>query len=204
LVLYLILVLFKLLFMRRKKEIPFIRKTVAVIGEGITEREYFKSLKHHEKLPFKFIPDIPKHSDIWSILSKAESLAELYDLVYCIVDLDRILLNKKELDFYRKNKNRQKNIIFIENNPCFEIWLLLHFEISTRDYKDCSSLIGVLRKYISDYDKSLNYLERKNLYGMLKPKLEMAIKNSILLEKAIVSSKCDVYKLILEINIPGI
>jgi hypothetical protein len=187
--------------MRRKKLIPIRRETIAVIGEGITEREYFKSLKNYEKLLFKFKPDIPKHSDIWSIVSKAETLADSYDLVYCILDLDRILLNQKELAFYRKIKNKQKNIIFIENNPCFEIWFLLHYELSGREYDNCSNLIGNLKKYISDYNKSCIYIENKDLYRFLRPKLEVAIKNSITLEKTIGSSKCDIYKLILGMKI---
>jgi hypothetical protein len=187
--------------MRKKNNLSQVRKAIAVIGEGITEREYFKSLKNHEKLPFKFKPDIPKHSDIWSIASKAEELANSFDCVYCIVDLDRIIVNKQEYGFYRKIKNRQKNIIYIETNPCFELWILLHFEFSTRDYDNCGSLVGILRKYIPDYSKSLKYLECKDLYGFLYSKLDLAIKHSILLEKAIVNSKCDVYKLIGEMNI---
>ena len=92
--------------MRRKKNMPIIKESIAIIGEGITEREYFKSLKHSKKLPFKFKPDIPKHSDIKSIISKAVSLADSFDFVYCIIDLDRILLNQKELEFYNRNKLR--------------------------------------------------------------------------------------------------
>jgi hypothetical protein len=190
--------------MRKKNKLSHIRKTIAVIGEGLTEREYFKSLKHHEKLPFKFKPDIPKHSDIWSIVSKAEELANYFDFVYCIIDLDRILPNKQEYGFYRKIKNRQKNIVFIENNPCFELWILLHFEFSTRDYDNCGSLTAILKKHIPDYVKSFKYLENRDLYGLLSSKLELAIRNALMLEKAIVNSKSDVYKIILEMNIKRI
>jgi hypothetical protein len=199
LVLYLILELFKTLFMRQKN-IAFIkRETIAVIGEGITEREYFKSLKQHEKFPFKFKPEIPKHSDIRSILIKAESLANSFDLVYCIIDLDRILLNSKELEFYNKNKSKIKNIIIIENNPCFEIWFLLHFELSTRAYENCPSLITLLKKHIPDYNKSFNYLYNKDLYWILKPKLEYALKNSVRLGKLNRNCNCDVHKLLLSL-----
>jgi hypothetical protein len=186
----------------RPNKITCVRKeTIAVIGEGITEREYFKSLKQHEKLDFKFKPDIPKHSDIKSIISKAESLCEIYDLVYCIIDLDRILLNSRELDFYNRNKSKNKNIIFIENNPCFEIWFLLHFELSARAYENCPSLISILKKYIPDYCKSINYLNSRDLYHIFRPKLEYALKNSIRLERLNRNCKCDVHKLILKMNI---
>jgi len=187
--------------MRPTRTVLVKRETIAVIGEGITEREYFKSLKQYEKLNFKFKPDIPKHSDIKSIISKAESLSESYDLVYCIIDLDRILLNSKELDFYNKNKCKNKNIIFIENNPCFEIWLLLHFELSARSYANCSNLISILKKYIPDYNKSFVYFANKEIYKLLKPKLEYALKNSIRLEKLDRQCKCDVHKLLLQLKI---
>jgi len=186
--------------MRKQKYMPVIKDSIAIIGEGLTEREYFKSLKHFERLPFKFKPDVPKHSDIKSIISKAISLAESFDFVYCIVDLDRILLNAKELDFYSKNKVKYQNIIFIESNPCFEIWLLLHFEFSTRTYNNCHSLIGFLKKYISDYEKSFNYLSNKDLYLILYSKMENAIQNSKKLDKSNSESKCDIYRLILELN----
>jgi hypothetical protein len=187
--------------MRPKKIAPVKSETIAVVGEGITEREYFKSLKQYEKLNFKFKPEIPKHPDIKSIISKAESLSESYDLVYCIIDLDRIFLNSKELAFYNRNKSKNKNIIFIENYPCFEIWLLLHFELSARSYDNCSNLISIVKNYIPDYCKSFSYLTNKDIYRLLKPKLEYALKNSIRLERLNRQCKCDVHKLLLELKI---
>lgn len=71
------------------------RLAIAVLGEGITERAYFKSLKKNKKLSFKFKPEVPKHSDINSIIAKAKDLSTVYDIVFCIIDLDRILSNKK-------------------------------------------------------------------------------------------------------------
>jgi len=187
--------------MRPKNIAPARGKTIAVIGEGITEREYFKSLKNYEKLSFKFKPDIPKHPDIKSIISKAESLSESFDLVFCIIDLDRLLLNSTELSIYRNYKSKNKGIIFIENNPCFEIWLLLHFELSGREYESCTNLISFLKKYIADYNKSYSYFSGKDIYRLLNPKLEYALKNAVRLEKLNRNCKCDVHKLLLELEI---
>ena len=39
------------------------------------------------------------------------------------------------------------------SNPCFEYWLLLHFENSTRKYNDCTAVLHDLRRHIPDYDK---------------------------------------------------
>ncbi|RLD70657.1 MAG: hypothetical protein DRJ10_20155 [Bacteroidetes bacterium] len=105
---------------RRRKKIINSRLTIAVLGEGITEREYFKSLKKYSNLAFKFKPEIPKHSDILSIVNKARSLKEYFDIVFCIIDLDRILANPKEKQKYYELKSKNKELTFIENNPCFE------------------------------------------------------------------------------------
>lgn len=185
---------------RRRKKTISSRLAVAILGEGITEREYFKSLKKHSNLSFKFKPEIPKHSDIHSIVKKAKNLKEVFDIVFCIIDLDRILANPKEKQKYYNLKAKNKELIFIENNPCFEIWFLLHFEFSTREYASCESLIYILKKNIPDYKKSESYLAKKDLYFYLEGQLSKAFDNSIHLEKSGVDTKCDMYKVIHQLN----
>ncbi len=185
---------------RKKKQNIRSRLAVAVLGEGLTEREYFKSLKKHNNLPFKFKPEIPKHSDIQSIISKAKELREIFDIVFCIIDMDRLLANPKEKRRYYELKSKNKELIFIENNPCFEIWFLLHFEFSTRGYTSCDSLVKILKKYIIDYSKAENYLAKKDLFFYLQNKLTIAHENSIRLEKVRVNTKCDMYKVINKFN----
>jgi hypothetical protein len=180
---------------RRKIKINS-RLAVAVLGEGITEREYFKSLKKHKKLRFRFKPEIPKHSDIKSIISKANDLMNIYDIVFCIIDLDRIYAHPKEKQIYYELKSKNKHLQFIEQNPCFEIWFLLHYEFSGREYFSCEHLIKQLKKYISNYQKSGDYLEKKDLYKFLKSNLQIAIDNSLQLERSGVKSKCEMYKVI--------
>jgi len=186
--------------LRRKKRTISSRLAVAVLGEGITEREYFKSLKKHSNLPFKFKPEIPKHSDIQSIVKKANYLKESFDIVFCIIDLDRILSNPKEKRKYYELKSKNKELTFIENNPCFEIWFLLHFEFSSRIYNSCNNLIKILKKHIRDYQKTESYLGKKDLYHFLESKLAKATYNSKKLEKLGVESKCDMHKIIHQIK----
>ena len=186
--------------MARRKKVINSRLAIAVLGEGITEREYFKSLKKHSRLAFKFKPEIPKHSDIQSIVNKAKFLKNTFDIVYCIIDLDRILVNPKEKQKYYELKSKNKDLYFIENNPCFEIWFLLHFEFSTREYASCENLIKILKKYIPEYHKSENYLAKKDLFFYLENKLDKALENSIHLNKLRMNTKCDMYKVIHKLN----
>ena len=139
---------------KRKKR--NLKKTVAIIGEGITELKYFESLKKHENISnIKLKPELPKHPDINSIIKKAnKSLQNGFDTVFCIIDLDRIFSNSTEEQNYYRFKKEYPKIEFIENNPCFEIWFLLHYEYSSREYNSCNQLISKLKKHIPDYEKT--------------------------------------------------
>lgn len=73
---------------------------------------------------------------------------------------------------------------------------MLHFEYSSREYLSCNQLIKHLKKYISDYQKPGNYLEKKDLYFYLQNKLTTAYTHALRLRKESCQSKCDMYKVI--------
>ncbi len=74
------------------------------------------------------------------------------------------------------------------------MWFLLHYEYSTREYTKCDETIKKLKKEIEDYSKSEKYLEKKELYKFLEPRLETAIENAKKLNKSKISSKTNVYE----------
>ncbi|MFP4489496.1 MAG: RloB domain-containing protein [Bacteroidales bacterium] len=78
----------------RKNRRPKIEKiSVAVIGEGPTEWHYFNDLRQTERLRFSLKPSLPKSSNFRSIIQKAKQFArEGYDYVYCVIDLDYIMI----------------------------------------------------------------------------------------------------------------
>ena len=39
------------------------------------------------------------------------------------------------------------------SNPCFEYWLLLHFEPTGRAFPDCAAAIHALKKHLPGYQK---------------------------------------------------
>jgi len=45
-------------------------------------------------------------------------------------------------------------IRLIVSRPCFEFWLLLHFEYISRPFSAAGEVIGLLRRHITDYDKA--------------------------------------------------
>lgn len=150
-------------------EIP---KSIAIIGEGETEWFYFDSLRVACRYPFKVAPDMPQHSDIQHIVKMAEQyIARDYDIVVCLIDMDRLLANKTEFATYRQiRESSSEKIMWIETNPCTEFWFLLHFmpELAVRHYKTCDEVISELQKYMPGYEKTRRYFRKTKLYEFLR------------------------------------
>lgn len=98
-----------------------------------------------------------------------------YDRAFCVIDGD--VLKQTEI----KTGSRLKPII---SYPCFEVWLLLHFKYTGKEFYNCDDLINLeLKKYIPDYHKSKDYHAKKNFYKMLKENLRTAIENAKKLDR---------------------
>ena len=149
------------------------RYKVAIVGEGITEWYYFTSMRKSERFDFKVEPDLPKHSDYKTIIKTARKKRdEGYDLVFCVIDLDRILTNQTEKKGYKAEKSKTKSntgIEFIETMPCIELWFLLHFRsnYSSKVFLNYKQVVIPLRKYIPNYDKSSIFFKSLDIYEYL-------------------------------------
>lgn len=148
------------------------KKSIAIIGEGETEWFYFESLRIAKRYPFKLSPGFPQHADIEHILKLAKAkLAEHYDYVVCLIDMDRLYEKPAEMRKYQSFKNRKENrdIMFIETSPCTEFWFLLHFlpDNTVRRFQNYDQLIPELRKYMPGYEKTKHYFIRTKLYDYL-------------------------------------
>ena len=147
-------------------------KSIAIIGEGETEWFYFDSLRIACRYPFKIAPDMPQHSDIPHMAKLAELYINRdYDIVICLVDMDRILSNTKELKTYQQIRSKSSNkIMWIETNPCTEFWFLLHFlpDLAVKCYQTCDDVLVDLRKYMPGYEKTIRYFRKTRLYEYLK------------------------------------
>ena len=186
------------------------RKTIAVIGEGITEKYYIESLKGLS--PFNVLPK--------ELNSKASSLKKLedvlkktitdgYDEVYCLIDMDGKKEGKSNTDYLKlkikyhnniqtiKKKGIKCKIIFIETERCTELWFLYHFTKSsiTREFTSYKEIENELRKYRPKYDKTEKYFRsitslQKEMTNQTLPhgSLKQAISNS---KNSIISKERD-------------
>lgn len=171
----------------RKRQ--FIRR-VAIVGDGVTEKIYFEQLKELERVKDVVIkPELPtkaaKGGSFKKALNTAKSLAdEGYDHVYCLIDFDTVLSENKLSEFTQELKDVDSKVITVYiNNPCFETWVLVHYEKTGKAVADCDSVGKSITKHLKDYCKNQEYLRKKNLYKTLRPHLETdAIPNAAFLE----------------------
>lgn len=174
------------------------RKSIAIIGEGLTEYRYIDSMKSTERYRFRLVPGFPKHTVITDLVELARKRKdEGYDYVLCLVDMDIIQGNHNRLMQYKKLKKENADIIFVESSPCTEYWFLLHFmpSPSSRDYQDYDTVAKELRKNIPNYDKTEEFFNKTNIYTCLKEKGNMERALNISRELDILRSKePDVYK----------
>lgn len=146
---------------------------VAIVGEGETEWFYFSNMRQYERFTFKVAPDLPKHSDFKSIIKTARKKRdEGYDLVFCVLDLDRIITNDTDKKGYLVEKAKSKankGIEFIETMPCIELWFLLHFleNYSSKVYLDYNQVSVPLKQHIPNYEKTTKFFKSINLYEYL-------------------------------------
>jgi hypothetical protein len=166
-------------------------KRIAIVGDGFTEKIYFEQLKEFEQLSnFAIKPELPRKSKAGGsykrVLETAKDLSALgYDFVYALIDYDTVISENAsgEFDSEIADLDDQKISVYI-NNPCFETWILLHYERTGKLFKNCDEVERQVVTHIKDYCKNQEYLEKKNIYKCLRPEVEKkAIPNAQFLEK---------------------
>lgn len=104
--------------------------------------------------------------EIWKI-RKEEGYSN--DIAWVVYDKDGYTKHPETFDLAQ---NKNVNIAF--SSVSFEIWILLHFEYTTRQFEKSDDVI--------DYLKSKNYIiyekKQEDVYNKTKKKIEIAISNA--------------------------
>jgi len=193
-----------------------------IFVDGETEKAYLNGLKSSLKNRFSLtIEPKLKSSDLSSpkkdLRYFIERLEEKlkgeknkgYDMVYYLLDNDVILSQSEsitdgkekpseKLKKIREHFKKDNNIEILVNSPCFELWLLLHFTYTTRDFNNCSDVINDLKKELkkhdSSYEKSIKKYEK--IYKEYEDKLKSAIDRAKQLDEEKTESQAQIYKII--------
>ena len=150
-------------------------------------------LKDNEKSQkIHLSPEIYKKKTLEEQYKRVIELTKESEKVFWVVDFDVIYKESKEAksgkktarqkfqELHNKCKKNEK-IIVVVNNPCFEFWVLLHFQYTNRFYENYKSILPDLKKYLADYEKTEKYFVRTSpdIYKRLHPNLQkVAIPNS--------------------------
>lgn len=177
--------------MRKTKAIP--RKgnqKFAFVVDGECEYFYIQMLKRNERsISVDLKPEIPQKKKLADQFKKVVELSNDYDKVFWIIDFDVISKETREAKkgtktalqefkgYYDKIDKSYENIVVVVNIPCFEYWLLLHYEKTSKYYNTCDGVLRQLKKHLPDYSKSQLYYTKqdKDIYLRLRPLLSEAI-----------------------------
>lgn len=172
--------------MARPSKMRSPRYSVALVGDGFTESIYFTDFRDTERPDnLRIIPDFPgRIGSFTGVLDRAIELKEDYDRVYALIDMDAVIAQQQQQNYQQhKAAALRAGVIVLENNPCFEFWLLLHFRQTGRIFHNCGQVITELRRYIPGYNKGLKFLEAARLFASLRDNLPQAIANANRLER---------------------
>lgn len=149
-----------------------IRKTALVLGEGVTEYYYFKSLCDlYKNLTIK--PDYPKHTNLKELEAKIEEgVAMGYDYIFCVIDMDtkdrdpergqyEKLKKKYGKPVIKRGKGIRCDVEFFETHRCTELFFLYYFRYTSRVYAEQESLIA-------DLNKSVEYRKNREFFSKVR------------------------------------
>ena len=146
-----------------------------MVCEGeYTEPRYFAALRDHLRLNTLVVKpamgvDPRTLVDIAKDESKREkSRGEQFDFVYCVFDRDSHARFEEASDMAQA-----RGFKLARSWPCFEFWLLLHFECVRAPYarsgsaSQCDACVRDLRKHLPNYSKG-DQTTFNNLWHLLE------------------------------------
>ncbi len=134
-----------------------------IVCEGETEEAYFEAARTHLDLTTAevVIADNSRGSAPISVVNCAEQRSREmggYDMIFCVFDRDRHESYGRAREKIRGLAARSRHRLNIREAvsvPCFELWVLLHFERTDRPFSDCAEVVARIRSdHLEGYQKA--------------------------------------------------
>lgn len=163
---------------KKPKRPPFER--VLIVTEGIkTERLYLDEIHKHKKIATAHIAILPSEgTEPLQVVEYAVdqfNASKEFEAVYAVFDRDshrtyhNALARARALDGKLRNRDKQRVRFFaVPTVPCFELWLLLHFE-DVFAFGDRHEVIDKVTRCIPGYVKGM-----RGIYSQTEPMLAAA------------------------------
>jgi hypothetical protein len=133
-----------------------------IVGEGDCELVYFTALCRLLRLTSAHVVVAPNtegpapNSVVACAKGRAKGL-QRDDLIYCVFDRDRHPTYANARQHLRDLNAREGNYPTFADAvsiPCWEIWVLLHFERSDAPDIECDNVIARVKVHMPDYEKT--------------------------------------------------
>jgi len=147
------------------------KPVILVLCEGEkTEPQYLYQLEASYRKARIKLEIVVKHDKPKKLVERAKRLKDeaekaarserdvnlAYDSVWCVFDIDNHSLVPEAIRMAQDN-----GIDLAVSNPCFELWLLLHFRDSPGMH-DRHTIQRMLKKFVPEYDKGVRYSDYEN------------------------------------------
>ncbi len=161
---------------------------VLIVCEGAkTELNYFKAIKKEFRLPTAYIEvihsthtkPIPIVKYTVDRIELVKDTKEAYDHVFCVIDRDRHPYFDEASELMVKNSIKRAR-----SWPCFEYWLLLHFEYSRTNFKETAkatkskACLIALKNCIKKELHIPNYIKNYKHFDKFMSRVDTAIANA--------------------------
>ena len=165
------------------------RKVLVIATEGAnkTEKIYFNEFNRMQD-EFRVVNAPGNYTDPIKIVQSAMYAAKKEELDYddgdmaiAVFDVD---FNKQEQIISARKLADKHDVKVVLSNPCFEVWLLLHFRESTKSYSNNESVLEDLRKFWKGYEKNISS------YKFIEKQTTSAIANAKKVKKHFSSNNC--------------
>ena len=99
--------------------------------------------------------------------------AEFGDLVYCVFDTDTDPIKQREIDEAIRQAGHS-NVEIVLSNPCLEVWFILHFGYTSKQFQSNEEVLRELRKNIPDYEKISESMKSISRNGPMRSTMDSA------------------------------
>lgn len=167
---------------REHRKVVVFNKRGLILCEGETEENYFNGLISQPKYKRKFQSINvkvfkPKNHSPFGMVKEAKKMISLakseknpYDFVWVVFDKDG---HAKIPDAFELARTSTLKINIAFTIPCFEYFVLLHYDKTTKPFTKCDEVINQIKKnWLPEYEKATN------IFTTLLPKKNDGLVNS--------------------------
>lgn len=138
------------------------RSLTLIVCEGETERLYFEAAKRHHRLTTTevLVAQNTKGSAPISVVECAERKSREaggFDHIFCVFDRDdheSFDRARAKIQALADRKTKPLPIKEAISIPCFEVWVLLHYERTDAPFSDCAQVLAQVRHHLPHYAKT--------------------------------------------------